>query len=529
MKKNYLKKIVIGCSILTVFGDVQSQDLVTIGAVYSIGGSFGAPGNLVKAGFYESNTNSVITIDSIPGDFSNFAYYADEFAYVHIGRASGHPSGGDLLVAYSVIESDNVVVENMNGAKDILVTNEHVAILKGFGTDDEQYLEVLDKNDLNTSVFKDSLNINTGGMTYDELSNSLLVSYTEDNFGVIKAYDLDTIGKSQIVMADTLLNGIKQLHAVENNIIGVAKNAYYDASWNEVIVSAVIFKYDLTTDSLRVLNVDNIVGSIKELEGFLVGDFGNGIARFDYEDWTMSNDLPNIKYTDFEIDANNLEIYSINTDFFSFGQITRTGLFDGMTYDSVSVDISGSSISLLQNFRPEAISDIFELFQDSSLVFDVTINDIDPDMSEGSQLNVTFENMFTPNGQILMVGDSIYNYIPTVGFVGVDSVRYTVYDSFNLTDTATVYFNVMDVSSISELNNEVLNVYPNPARDQITLVLANAEKAQVAVRTIDGKLVMLSNMNGSKTTLDVSGLPTGLYLVEIMSDESFITTTFEKL
>jgi hypothetical protein len=66
-----------------------------------------------------------------------------------------------------------------------------------------------------------------------------------------------------------------------------------------------------------------------------------------------------------------------------------------------------------------------------------------------------------------------------------------------------------------------LNVWPNPARDLITLNTSMLKNCQIEIFNTTGHL-MLSERN--KTELDVSSLSSGVYIVRVFDTENYITT-----
>ncbi|MFT5078556.1 MAG: hypothetical protein ACI917_001068, partial [Patiriisocius sp.] len=78
--------------------------------------------------------------------------------------------------------------------------------------------------------------------------------------------------------------------------------------------------------------------------------------------------------------------------------------------------------------------------------------------------------------------------------------------------------------------SEILKLYPNPAREEITLRLPVA--AQIDIRVFDMKGSLLSydrdvQINGEHT-LNISGLKTGVYFMRIASESGTITKKFIK-
>ena len=89
------------------------------------------------------------------------------------------------------------------------------------------------------------------------------------------------------------------------------------------------------------------------------------------------------------------------------------------------------------NVAPEAVNDKIDVYVNTPLTFDPTLNDIDFNNNIAALTAVG-----TPSkGQAALSGTTI-TYTPNPGFVGTDSFTYTVRDAQNLTSTATVNVNV---------------------------------------------------------------------------------------
>ena len=531
MKHNYFKKAALACLLLGTMQGGFAQ-LKTVGALYSTGGSYGEPGNKVTFGLYDSEFNDVSVIDTITGDFSNFADFVDGVAYFHVGRGATHPAGADMVVAYYTYQDSISLIENANGAKFIQPTKDYVALLKAFGTDNGQYLEVFDKNDMNTRVFADSLTINSGGLTYDKENAILFASYSTEENGEIAAYDLNgNITKTGVLLSDSMLKGIKQIFFDEENnwLVGAAKNSYYNQAWQEVVLSQRLFKLDFNTDSLTIVDIPNVPSVVKYVEAALVGDFGQGLSVFDVEDMTMLIEpLSTLSYTDFEIDFEAPEIYYLNTDYFSFGSIVRTPLFDTTAIASASVGISGESIKLMQTYAPVAVNDYYEVGKNGSVNFNPADNDTDEDLPSEAKLEVEFDNLITPNGSVIYSQISGFIYTPNQDFIGLDSIEYSVYDNLGASAEGVVLFNVSESNNIQENQISTLFVYPNPTSDKLTLSVPS-NNARVVITNLQGQEVLVSAINKANEQVDVSSLPVGFYLIELTVDNDVYRTSFEKI
>jgi len=82
------------------------------------------------------------------------------------------------------------------------------------------------------------------------------------------------------------------------------------------------------------------------------------------------------------------------------------------------------------------------------------------------------------------------------------------------------------------INDEQINIilYPNPANDKIYLKMNNSlnNSAQIVICDATGKTVLTQTYNGNETTIDISSLAPGIYLVQSVSDIQIYNSTFIK-
>jgi len=74
------------------------------------------------------------------------------------------------------------------------------------------------------------------------------------------------------------------------------------------------------------------------------------------------------------------------------------------------------------------------------------------------------------------------------------------------------------VDGIDDISSEV-KLYPNPATDNIYLQIPNSpiNSAKGAVYNVIGAQVMDFNFNSNTENLDISSLPTGMYMLKIQT------------
>jgi hypothetical protein len=73
--------------------------------------------------------------------------------------------------------------------------------------------------------------------------------------------------------------------------------------------------------------------------------------------------------------------------------------------------------------------------------------------------------------------------------------------------------------SVGDLEKPKLSVYPNPAKDQISLTWEEVNSFEVKILNISGQEVYSNYSNSSKLTLDIRHLPKGTYVVKTFSNE----------
>ncbi len=84
--------------------------------------------------------------------------------------------------------------------------------------------------------------------------------------------------------------------------------------------------------------------------------------------------------------------------------------------------------------------------------------------------------------------------------------------------------NITGAVGISEAAEAGISIYPNPATNVITVDLANEiRNAKAEIRNITGQLISQSSINNQKSTLDISGLSSGIYFLRLFSENIDVT------
>lgn len=96
----------------------------------------------------------------------------------------------------------------------------------------------------------------------------------------------------------------------------------------------------------------------------------------------------------------------------------------------------------------------------------------------------------------------------------------------------TAQFNTtaLGINEVLETNGGVL-IYPNPVKDKVVIELNPHGKANGKIQVIDmaGKVVFTANANKDKTELNLSTLPSGIYMVRYVDDANARVMRIQKL
>jgi hypothetical protein len=72
------------------------------------------------------------------------------------------------------------------------------------------------------------------------------------------------------------------------------------------------------------------------------------------------------------------------------------------------------------------------------------------------------------------------------------------------------------------------SLYPNPAAEVVTVDLgANLGAASYTVSDLTGRVVLIGNLNNTRTSIQVNGFPSGLYTVTLRSNASVKTMSLQ--
>lgn len=167
-----------------------------------------------------------------------------------------------------------------------------------------------------------------------------------------------------------------------------------------------------------------------------------------------------------------------------------------------------SSLTIQVNQIEEPSGDSFQLFFDNATIADIVISPTN--VIWYSSLSDVLSNINPLNSNTLLTDNTTYFAVNDDGQCRSQPFAVTV-----------------DVTlEISSFNKEFLKIYPNPVNSNLQITYNNTIRS-VEIYSALGQLLISKNVNATSTSVDMSNLPSTLYLLKIKSDNQ--TGTFKIL
>lgn len=134
----------------------------------------------------------------------------------------------------------------------------------------------------------------------------------------------------------------------------------------------------------------------------------------------------------------------------------------------------------------------------------------------------------TPNGTITTLAGSIYGYLDGIG----TAAQFSYPIALVVDQTGTIFVSDFGnqrirkiTSSLADVNfqakNQVL-VYPNPASKLLNIELEDNSITKITLFDLNGRALQNINLSINKTTIDISNLDNGIYLMQIIMNKDIV-------
>ena len=138
-------------------------------------------------------------------------------------------------------------------------------------------------------------------------------------------------------------------------------------------------------------------------------------------------------------------------------------------------------------------------------------------IANGGEKYLTIGNFFDDNNS-----DTVY-----VGNCGWNSGVQCDMSYYFIDDINVSKYSELSVNENS-LTDESVSLSPNPATSEIKITTTNAVMKQAHIYTMMGQCILQSPINNSQSTIDISSLPSGMYIAEVISEKGVIRKRFVK-
>ena len=146
-------------------------------------------------------------------------------------------------------------------------------------------------------------------------------------------------------------------------------------------------------------------------------------------------------------------------------------------------------------------------------------------------LSVTIDSLKTGSYSAMVyftqAGGSDSSYVGSVSFTITESNSYLSPSIQNQNQSPCI---VSGISSDNKSTDVALKIYPNPAKDKLTIETSGKSiETYLKIVNIEGQEIITRQITGTKMILDISCLPSGVYIVRLINDRSVKTGKMVKL
>lgn len=191
--------------------------------------------------------------------------------------------------------------------------------------------------------------------------------------------------------------------------------------------------------------------------------------------------------------------------------------FSGSKITEISTTASGDKILFAKwtlipvNTAPE-ITSVAPVNAAETTIYTYTVVVTD---KESNPLTYTLSGQ--PSGMTI-TSSGVITWTPVKGVTTSGEVTLTVSDG-NLTDTEKFTITVSPITGIIDAANLLATAYPNPFTEKLNISILNGNSMSYKLLSASGNLIKNGILNGPQTSMNLSELVPGIYLLQINVDD----------
>jgi PKD repeat protein len=476
-------------------------------------------GNVYTTGYFnetvdfDPNTNTLLLVSN--GGIDAFIQKLDSNGNIAWAKNYGGPTQ-DISESLALDNYGNIYTTGHFGNTSDFDPNIGIANIASFGGLDGFILKLstcISDNVIDTRTECDSLTW-IDGITYSSTNNTATFTLTSSG-GCDSLVTLDLTIINSTAGTDTITE-CDSITWIDGNTY-IANNS--TATFNIVAGAA------NGCDSLVTLNL-----TINQSPNASYTEINNGIGNHSFTNTSSGN--YNQSHWAFG-DGNTLTTSNPNYTFSANGTYVVVLTINDSTFSGSCFDYFLDTIIVTGVPTPAQCTAGFVMYPDTA-TGDVTVvnsstgNNITYtwDFGDGSPTSPLFNPSYTyatsgPFYLCLTINDGsgcIDMYCDSIGVNGV------VFKQAGFTINVIGTSIITDINEVIDVNTEFL-IYPNPTSHQLTIV-SELELNQINILNITGQKV--KTITTQFNTIDVSELPSGIYFIELITDEKTITQKFVK-
>ncbi len=317
-----------------------------------------------------------------------------------------------------------------------------------------------------------------------------------------------------------------------------------------------VYKYDFNTLQHSIIGTfSNDVLCLSEYNGDLIagGGFYNGVAKWNGSQWdTLGGGLWGSSHIVYDLENYNGKLYAGGA--FEYAGDTdawNIASWDGSTWQNLCSSGGSYGTDDLDGNHGAAVIHDMEVFDNKLYItgqFEKVCGDTtylaywDDTTWHGTSYGGEGVMLISVNNRLIiksLTGGPYLYYTDNVTTTGVDTgfaggdideavFQNTLYAGGGFSNSgATLTFRIARLMDIGNGINGIGNasgikIYPNPAQSEITIETSDKTSVQIIVKDLLGRELLAVNSNSSKTTMDISALSAGVYLLQVQSKNGSI-------